>query len=469
MAILKDILNWIKANPVNVACVVIMLAGISSLFWLIMPARAKSREGLKDKARQFQQVQGLINNRVTVPHNDPDEPTTQISLTVNENVVKEMGKVYDRMTDNFDRLSKRVVAINRDGKGGVFAHKPLVEGYFPEADPIQRFTVRDNYKAGLLKLHARLKAGAPPRTADLMPKVSRGANEIPPSTKEEAEALLQKQADKYIEEIKKSVSAYQVYTLPAPTTLTPQAAGWIFTISPAAFAEEPTPAQLWEAQMNLWIQEDIVNAIVQANTKKAGSVLSNPVKMLRKIVVEPRYVGLMLRTPEGGEPTIHDPNAPLPNDFRSSPTGRVCNGLYDVRQATVTMVVDLAQLPAVLNAFSQANLLSPIVQNITVVNQEKALEANNMIFGNGIDVAEVELLVQSLWMRRWTAGHDSPEQAAELAETFDPGLMPDAVRWQLGLPTRDPDYAPKPTDGQGLQIQDGGFDDGDELIDEFGP
>lgn len=468
MAVLNKILDWIKANPVNVACVVVMLAGMSSLFWLIMPARAKSRDGLKDKGTQYSQVQKLLNNRVEVPNNDPDEPTIDIPVAVTESVVKEMGKIYGRMTDGIDRLMERVVAFNRDGQGGEFAHKPLVEGFFPEADQSQIFLVQRSYKQSLIDLHKRLKSGVPPSSEYLVVKVAPGANAIPPTTNEEAEAMLKKLAATHVNVLKDELAKFQVYAPAAPADLNPQSSNWVFTVSPIAYQTEQrqlTPGQLWEAQMNFWIQQDIVNAIVLANNKQPGSVLSNPVKALTKITVDPRYIGVALRTLAGDEPVMADANSPLPHDFGSSQTGRVSNRLYDVRQASVTMTVDLKQLPAVLNAFTQANLLTADVKRITVVDQAQAMLTQNMLYGNSVDIAEVELEVQSLWMRRWTAGHDSPEHAGELAEKFDPGLMPDPVRWRLGLPTRDPNYVPATDDGQGEPVQE---DFIDEFDDDFG-
>ncbi len=485
MPILKEILNWIKANPVNVACVIIMLACISAPFWLIMPARAKSRDKLEAKAKFSKQLERMTHNTVEVPNNDPEQPTIGIRLAINESVVKEMSKIYNQMTGNFDRLSKRVVELNRDGLGGAFAHEQLIEGFFPDAEEGQRYRIREQYEKQLQALHARLVSGIPPKKEEIAVKVAPAANEILPTSAEEREAKLKQRAEKYIEELKKQLSQFQMYAAPAPVLLVgesdQQVNPSIFTVPAIVIKDiEPTPAQSWEIQMNFWVQEDIVNAIVHANNKTAGSVLSNPVKELISIQVDPRYLGIAHRVPQGPEPTVADPSTPLPNNFAVSQTGRTSNQLYDVRQANVVMVVDMDQLPTVLNAFAEANLLTPIISKVTALDQELALTEKNKLYGNNINVAVVEVAVQSLWMRRWTAGHTNEEVAGNMLEKFDPGLMPDQVRWQLGLQPRDENFVPTATDAQGAPIApsgdgydsggsgDYGDDYGDGYDDDYG-
>jgi hypothetical protein len=68
-------------------------------------------------------------------------------------------------------------------------------------------------------------------------------------------------------------------------------------------------------------------------------------------------------------------------------------------------------------------------------------------YGFDVDAVEMTIDVESLWLRRWTAGHLSENEAAQARESFDPGLMPDAVRYKLGLPVRDPNFQPPITGG----------------------
>jgi len=111
----------------------------------------------------------------------------------------------------------------------------------------------------------------------------------------------------------------------------------------------------------------------------------------------------------------------------------------------MSVLVDARQLPALLNAFGQVNLMTPIVQRITAIDQAEHL-SQGYVYGSGVDVVRVDLLIETLWLREWTAGHTTAEQAEQLGQQFNPGLMPDSVRYRLSLPTRDPNYTPTDAD-----------------------
>ena len=130
----------------------------------------------------------------------------------------------------------------------------------------------------------------------------------------------------------------------------------------------------------------------------------------------------------------------LPRNFLLNPTGRVSNSLYDVRMAEVSLIVDSQQIPRLFNALTQLNFITPLVQGIRSVDQAEALEQGGYVYGNNVDVVQLDLQLESLWLRRWTTGHADAE-AVDPGETFNPGLMPDAVRYGLGLETRE-EYVP---------------------------
>jgi hypothetical protein len=49
---------------------------------------------------------------------------------------------------------------------------------------------------------------------------------------------------------------------------------------------------------------------------------------------------------------------------------------------------------------------------------------------------QLDLTIETIWLRDWTAGHLNEEQAASHNEPFNPGLMPDDVRYYLGMEPR---------------------------------
>jgi hypothetical protein len=237
----------------------------------------------------------------------------------------------------------------------------------------------------------------------------------------------------------------------------------------------PTMAILWDAQMKLWIQQDLIQAILRANRGEDNdrriSVIEAPVKRVISFSVVPGYIGI----PATGlsEEDVPDPDQKLEPTFAGSPTGRTSNPLYDVRHVQMSVLVDSKGIPALLNALGRVNFMTPIVTKITDINERQEFLAGFYYYGD-VDVVQLDVLVETLWMRQWTAGI-SDEQAIEQYEQTHPndaafaarspeekiaflkqnnlyneGLMPDIVRWRLGMEARSEDFQPP------AQREDGG-------------
>src|SRR5205085_5143240 len=91
----------------------------------------------------------------------------------------------------------------------------------------------------------------------------------------------------------------QIKTRVAQTVLVYIGGKDAFTINPTIAGQTaPDPVNIWWAQVQIWVQEDVANAIVDVNTKgvfagAAGqqtSVLTSPVKRLVKLSVPPNFV-----------------------------------------------------------------------------------------------------------------------------------------------------------------------------------
>jgi hypothetical protein len=114
-----------------------------------------------------------------------------------------------------------------------------------------------------------------------------------------------------------------------------------------------------------------------------------------------------------------DPNAPIAPDFSVAPTGRAGwpaapNGLFDVRYATIQVIVDVNRLPAVLNAIATTNLMSVIDLDVEAYDRPSDLEEG---FYYGPDTLVVATIgIESIWIRSWMVP-----------------WMPDGVRTQLGI------------------------------------
>jgi hypothetical protein len=130
----------------------------------------------------------------------------------------------------------------------------------------------------------------------------------------------------------------------------------------------------------------------------------------------------------------------LPDDFTASPTGRESNPIYDVRHAVLTVIIDSSRIPQLLNALSSVNFMTVIGMDVEDVDEYEALR-EGFYYGSD-DTVSLDLTIETLWLRSWTAGHLTEQIAADNNEQFNEGLMPDEIRYKLGLPVRSSNFIP---------------------------
>jgi hypothetical protein len=403
-----------------------------------------------------------MDRTVKIPTNDPDAPVKSVEICINEHAVDWLERAFGNMNQEYGDLYAKVVAYNRKGPGNSNEHKVMHPGLFPI--PSSPFAGRTAYQVGLGKLYQELDAGQPP-TPEELDALFRASEETAP-VMDDIDAIAE-QVGKELKFLRQRAAQIKIYAEPATFTGASSANG-AFTVGTwAREATQPTALQLWQGQMDLWIQQDIIWAIQQTNAEST-SVLTAPVKRLLSIEVVGLPVGITSRS-DGGlvAPVEFDLNEKLPQDFGQSPTGRISNPLYDVRQARISLIMDTQRIPQLLNNLGRANFATPIVRQITAIDPVDSLENGGYVYGRGVDLAQVDLLVESLWLRRWTAGHTDvtaieeytltnpkdidfqslPNDAAKVEylkakDFYDNGLMPDDVRFVLGLPPRNPNYNP---------------------------
>jgi hypothetical protein len=134
-------------------------------------------------------------------------------------------------------------------------------------------------------------------------------------------------------------------------------------VSPTSFflspiletAMAPQSDQMWFAQMGLWIQEDIVNAIAALNNDAARKVASGdvfvehmPVKRLEKV----RILGYVKKD---GALVFPSTESAQPSELRPTFTDRVGDDQIDVVRFTVVAIVDQRDLLRFIDAICRTN------------------------------------------------------------------------------------------------------------------
>jgi hypothetical protein len=179
--------------------------------------------------------------------------------------------------------------------------------------------------------------------------------------------------------------------------------------------QPPSPESMYYAQAAIWMQEDICRAIAEVNAD-AHDILHAPVKRLVSLTV-PTGPLMFLRPPgestAGGGSAEVGPGGPsnlAPRAYYSiTPTGRTCNGMFDVVTALVVVHVDATHIPQLLTALNHNRLIT--VRNMTVSRVDSnSLLDQGYVYGPG-PIAELKLDCEQLQMREWTTKFMPPAVA----------------------------------------------------------
>ncbi len=491
---MSNLINWAKTNIVTVSCCVVILLCLAVHLVLTMPAGQRFSSELTQADRTRSELNRLTSGSLNGPARTDGEPLA-ISRPINEADVAQLATIFKEMNGGYSELFKLAVDFNRGN------HELLVQGLFPKpntAGGVLESNAHMAYSRAFFSpggngskpgLYQQLGANVAPTPQEIEAAVTlageqfkqkpglEGANLVDAERVQLAETqaaarrelIISRAAETRVYVEKAPQFNRQVLIEPGPFSI----GDW------AAQSTRPEIDDLWEGQMALWIQQDLVDAINlanhSANPNPAAHVASLPVKRLIKIEVTPGYIlpkndpnATSIATDEQGNPKFTEPdhNQPLARDFSVSGTGRTSNALFDVRTAKMSVIIDVKRIPLLLNAISRINFMTATPTKITAVDEYAEFEAG-YFYGQGVDVVQLDLDIESLWLRRWTYGHtdrmaileyqhatptdtqfnnltNAADKIARLKaiKFYDLGLMPDQVRWNLSLPPRDPEFQP---------------------------
>lgn len=384
-------------------------------------------------------LDGLLSKPRKLPLTDPSK-TVQEDLTQfpNSNTIKKGTEVTTTVGKQSVDMVSTVVALNQKG------HSLLVPDSLP--NPISdtpKYNFGDIYKLVLSidpqesitkdpKLKAAnapnlrndvLQGGIPPTDADMqaakkdlydntfLPRIYKVNDQ--PINKTQVDSDFAIAANKLPDQMRLDVAnTKKIYVANDALTQNPTVIG----------ASAPAPVDIWFAQLALWIQQDVAGAIAQANAN-SKNILDAPVKHLIKLNIPTAYA--LSPTPIAAPPPA-PPGAPdtsdtivLPKAFTVSPTGRVCNPMYDVVQFGLVVNVDANKVADFIAILTQNRLID--VYNMDVVSIDLADQSKLGFFYGTMPVVQLNLHCEALFMRKWTVQ-----------------WMPDRIRVALGIPPVSP-------------------------------
>lgn len=445
---MKPWLDWARANPVTLGSGVVAILSVVFLATVNSSGRLFIDQ-MSRRNQEIRHVRSLLNTPVRVPPAVPDDPEVEINIAVNQAAIDQLSRVYDRMGREYTEIFKLAVEHNRRG------HTPMIEGLLPEpADASKPFEVREAYRAAFEAMlgapttgaiYPRLNADSPPGPTQINAVLTKittnylNNNFFPPKNDMSELNELQMtelnalKGQRLVELLQEKAHSIHLYADTQITSLD-------FPFDVGAWSKpglRPRLSQIWVGQLGLWIQQDIARAIALTNhvEDSKASVVAAPVKRLISIRVLPGYVGFqgyrggvhenageprsrrrIQRQPGPGAAPLSGTASTghIPDNFSDSPTGRRSNAMYDVVHAKVSLIIDTQAMPVFFENLRIVNFMTILKANVTGVDEYEALR-DGYIYGTG-DVAQLDLLIETIWLRDWTTK-----------------LMPESVRGELGI------------------------------------
>jgi len=328
---------------------VIVISGAISVLALVGIGLGASRfSAAQSRLDQAKIVQERINSadqgvkvktaEGTVKHIIPTEKLLEKFRTV------AAARLFETVRTRREALRRN---IGYDPTTGKTKRQVLLKGIFPNPTGAASYGFCRAYREAIQALLGQLNAGSPPTQEDIANHLEQLHRVLgfhaelskPSGASDQGAAISLTDEDKRLH-------AKQQAAMDKAKSITIYAGiNSLDVLSDVCATESGRPHGLdmmWWAQMSLWIQQDIVAAVAELN-ESADNVLSAPVKRLVKIGIQHGYS--MSPASGGGFYGLVDRS-----DRGLSFAGIEANEFYDVMSFDLDMVIDVRQIPLLIDA-----------------------------------------------------------------------------------------------------------------------
>lgn len=431
---MSKFMNILKSNPGLALCIgaiVLAMGGAAYSFLIQGPAIQNKLKSSEDDTRKLKNLESIS---ALIPPDDPNGQPANVKLTPNSANIDRLKGIYQQLNSQYAGIETQSLAINKE-------HEPFGQGIFGVARPNTNSAVvlsaHDAVERKYRELYALMKAGEPPEGKEITEKLGQIKKQFSSTiqraqlTPAEIKELRGKQREELMNMFTGRARSIMIYAEPPTYDANQKKFNGVFQIGDWITKRKqpgqgaPNGFELWEGQMSLWIQGDIIKAINLANdpgANAAANVITNPVKRVISIEVKPYYYGLpQVGYTKDSKVVPLGPKDPLKSHFGISATGRVCNEIYDVRHAKLSVIVDSRRIPALINALPKVNFMTVLAVKVMDVDEYDHLRYG-YVYGDA--TVQLEIDIETIWMRKWTSE-----------------LMSDDMRAFLGIKTRDLNYS----------------------------
>lgn len=421
----RKILGWVKGHLIAVISVVLIVVSLPLAYAFSSSMGKSAREDLQKKVEgEFKKVDRQ-NVSYQVPVFAPGMERVELSRPPNARVTAWFREQIEALSAEAARVSGEALAFNRRG------HEVLVEGLFPKPQneddrrlkPYeflrQLYEWRGRPSIGV-RLAERVQGGMPPESLRVATKLQdertrfiadlerqRGPGQQLSAQEQEAMTahLRQARIDEYVRQARR----LGVYVDPAKL----DEAVEVSAVEPAT---PPSLSELFEKQWNIWILEDVLDAIALANTDDRGRAMRVDEAIVKRIVDIAVRIGgsgggdSYSNLYYAGEATVADRASRgeqagiVGTDPQISLSGRFSNPgnqVYDVVEVKLELIVDAERLPRLFQAFGEVNFMSVLDVDLEAVDVWKDLD-EGFVYGDG-SIMKATLIVETIWLREWTA------------------------------------------------------------------
>ncbi|HXE55635.1 MAG TPA: hypothetical protein VN541_21605 [Tepidisphaeraceae bacterium] len=429
-------MDIVKKNWLSIACGVIALIAVAAIPTYVSNQQKALQAQLKTRKDTFDQLNAMKTKQRHLPVVSLDPNATPAELTQFPG-----PKVIDAGLTAVKNVQAQSVKL-KQAADGMNVHKLLVAGCLPVAQ--NPFEFQQTYASQFEPngpLAKELDSVAPPTDQEIQAERDRRIKqytEEQPKDKATGKIFGEDALDQKISQMEATLA--QDMRLDAATNhkmyMAVTALSEVGALAPSAGGvKAPDPDTIWYAQLGYWVQKDVIDAVAGVN-KNSRNVAQSPVKQLISLEVPPESaIYAMPAAASGTTPAAAGNNGPaspvannsdtdpLPKDFSVSPTGRVCNGVFDVVHFTLTLNVEASKVNQVIQALERSRLITVYATDVQSVNSVQQ-EQDGYFFGPN-PVVTLTMQCEELFMRDWTRQY-MPPSIRQMLNVQEPPAQPTA-------------------------------------------
>jgi len=380
----NNIMPWVKANLAIVIISAVILVVLPASFVGSNMWNSKIRKGRENAVKTKWDALSNASVSLTLPPAAPGQTPTPHHYDAPNPAVIEYFKVHRKsIEEQVKQVTVEAELINKEG------HTALVEGVFPTPanttktiDFAEALVGKGEKPSAYQVLLDRIKAGGPADpikvrevlTESLQQAIDR--NKAQNSTDKLSDEDQKKLGEK-LSEIR--IGQYMAHAKDISVYATRDALrGNILRGIPP---EPPAVADCWKWQEDYWVISDVLTAVGEANkvNGKLTGVDQSVVKRILDVVIYP----------------LESSGTPITGRKNSS-----ANKSYDIRNATLKVIVSSSRLPQLIDAISRTDFMT--VADVSFVEVERFRDLEQGFYYGDEHVIEATLTLETIWLRSWT-------------------------------------------------------------------